>query len=267
MRRSIFSLLRRVASPVARIALGLAVASCLAACGRSATPSPRLTVFAAASLTDVLPEVAAAWKEEGGVEIAFSFGSTSKLVPQILEGAPADVLVSADEAWMDRLAAGGKADAGSRVVLVRNELVFVVPKGTARPPSSPGGLPGPFGKIALAGEHVPAGRYAKAALEHAGVWAAVAPRVVRADDVRMTLRWVSAGETDGGVVYRTDALADPKVVVAFVFAADTHPPITYPGAVVVGSPRAADAARFLAFCRGERAQALFARRGFAPAAR
>jgi len=237
------------------------------ACGRDDAVRPRLVVFAAASLTDVLPEVAEAWKAEGGLDVTFAFGATSKLVPQILEGAPADVLISADEAWMDKLTAGGKADAASRVVLARNELVFVVPVGAATPPGGPRELPGPLGKIALAGEHVPAGKYAKASLEHAGVWAAVAPRVVRADDVRMTLKWVSAGEADGGIVYRTDARADPKVVVAFAFPADTHPPITYPAAAVTGSPRAADAARFLAFCRGPTAQARFGRRGFGPAAR
>lgn len=251
--------LRRRSVLVGLLAGVLALAG---ACGRDDAARPRLVVFAAASLTDVLPEVAEAWKAEGGLDVAFAFGATSRLVPQILEGAPADVLISADEAWMDKLAAGGRADRASRVVLARNELVFVVPVGAATPPSGPRELPGPLGKIALAGEHVPAGTYAKASLKHAGVWAAVAPRVVRADDVRIALRWVASGDADGGVVYRTDAAADPKVTVAFAFPADSHPPIVYPAAVVAGSPRAADAARFLAFCRGPKALAAFARRGF-----
>jgi molybdate transport system substrate-binding protein len=88
-------------------------------------PTAPLTVFAAASLTDVLPEVATAWKANGGLDVRFSFGATSKLVPQVIEGAPADVLVSADDAWMDTLDQAGQVQAGSRIVVARNELVFI----------------------------------------------------------------------------------------------------------------------------------------------
>jgi molybdate transport system substrate-binding protein len=226
-----------------------------------ASPAP-LTVFAAASLTDVLPEIATAWKADGGAEVRFSFGATSKLVPQVIEGAPADVLVSADEAWMDKLNEAGKMEPGSRVVLARNELVFVVPKQAAAAPKSASELPGTLKKIALAGENVPAGKYAKSALEKAGVWAAVEPRVVRGEDVRLTLRWVSGGDADGGVVYRTDAMADSSVKVAFAFPAASHAPIVYPAAVIKGTARAADAARFLAFCRSAKARAMMEKHGF-----
>ena len=226
-------------------------------------PAP-LTVFAAASLTDVLPEIAAAWKAGGGAEVRFSFGATSKLVPQIIEGAPADALVSADEAWMDKLNDAGKVEPGSRAALARNTLVLIVPKDAAKIPASATDLPGELRKIALAGENVPAGKYAKAALEGAKVWTAVEPRVVRGEDVRLTLKWVSGGDADGGIVYRTDAKADPSVKVAFEFPEGSHAPIVYPAAVVKGSARAADAARFLEFCRGAKARPLFEKHGFLP---
>jgi molybdate transport system substrate-binding protein len=157
---------------------------------------------APASLTDVLPEVAA-WKAEGGLDVARSSARQQTRAADPLGRA---CRRPGEPTRRDGLAAaGGKADGASSAVLARNELVFVVPVGASQPPTGPAALPGPLGKRALAGENVPAGKYAKAALEHAGVWAAVAPRVVRADDVRMTLKWVSAGEADGGVVYRTDA--------------------------------------------------------------
>lgn len=229
-------------------------------CAMAATPA--LTVFAAASLSDVLPEIAAAWKDDGGPEVYFSFGATSKLVPQVIEGAPADILVTADEAWMDKLNDAGLVQPGSPVILARNTLVFIVPSDGAASPVSPAELPGELKKIALAGENVPAGKYAKAALAKANVWTAVEPRVVRAEDVRLTLRWVAGGDAAGGIVYGSDAKADPSVNVAFVFAADSHPPIVYPAAVIKGSPRAAVAARFLEFCRRAKARTLFEKHGF-----
>jgi molybdate transport system substrate-binding protein len=127
-------------------------------------------------------------------------------------------------------------------------------------------LPGSLKRIALAGENVPAGRYARAALEQTGVWAAVRPRVVPGDDVRLTLRHVSGGDAEGGIVYATDARGTAQVRVAFTFPVDSHPPIVYPGAPMRASPRAAEAARFLEFCRGPTARAIFARFGFLPGA-
>jgi molybdate transport system substrate-binding protein len=225
-----------------------------------------LTMYAAKSLQDVLPDVAAAWKAESGKEARFDFDATSRLVQKVLEGAPADVFFSADEIWMERLVAGGKAVEATRAVVARNELVFVVPAGAADGPPEPTALPGRLRKIALAGENVPAGKYAKAALEALGAWKGVESRVVRGDDVRITLRWVASGEADGGVVYRTDALVEPKVRVAFAFAPGTHPPIVYPAAAVKGAARSVDGAAFVAFCRSAAAQAAFRRHGFLPAA-
>jgi molybdate transport system substrate-binding protein len=227
----------------------------------------RVTVYAAKSLQDVLPQVATAWKGDSGREVAFDFDATSRLVPKILEGAPADAFFSADEGWMDKLAAGGKVLAPSRVVVARNELVFVVPAAAKDAPASAAALPGGLREIALAGENVPAGKYAKAALSSLGRWKDVEPRVVRGDDVRVTLRWVAAGEAEGGVVYRTDALAEKRVRVAFAFPPDTHPPVVYPAAAVKGAKQESAGAEFVAYCRGPVAQEIFRRFGFPPAGR
>jgi molybdate transport system substrate-binding protein len=248
-----------------RASLACLAASLLAACGGDRPARDSITVYAAASLRDVLPAVARAWESQGGLPVRFSFDATSRIVPQVLEGAPADAVVCADAPWMDALEEAGMVAPGSRVAIATNELVFVTAVGRP-PPESPAGLPGDLAQVALAGENVPAGRYARAALETAGVWGAVEPRVVRAGDVRLALAWVSSGEADGGVVYRTDARSDPRVAVAFAFPAGSHPPVAYPAAVVRGARRAAEAVRFLGFCAGSRGAAILREHGFLPGA-
>lgn len=247
---------------LALIAAGALLAGVRGATARAAPPP--LTVFAAASLTDVLPAIVTAWQASDEGPVRFSFGATSKVVRQVIEGAPADVVITADEDWMRRLEVSAGVEPGSLTVLARNELVFVVANEVREAPASAAELPGALRRIALAGEHVPAGRYAETALERAGVWERVAPRVVRADDVRLALRWVSIGDVEGGVVYRTDAWADPGVRTAFAFAPDPAAPIVYSAAVVRGAARAADGSRFLAFCRSDAARAVLARHGFLP---
>jgi len=222
-----------------------------------------LLVLAAASLTDVLPRVAARWEEVGGMPVRFSFDATSRLAPQVLQGVPADLFFSADEAWMDWVAESGGIEEESRVSLLANELVLVVPEGAEFRPLDAGGLVSPeLGHLALAGENVPAGRYGQAALESTGVWGSVEGRVVRAGNVRGALEWVARREVDAAVVYRTDAMAEPRVSVAFTFPDDSHPPITYPAAVVRGAPERDAARRFLAFCRTPEAREVFQGEGF-----
>lgn len=244
----------KILSFVALLLMAVAVAPSSA----QQADSPAITVFAAASLTDVLPKVAAAWKEQGGSEVTFSFDATSRLAKQIEAGAPADLFFSADEEWMDYAAQKSLIDATTRLKLLGNELVVIVPRDSAHIPESPQQLNGDWlVHLALAGEAVPAGKYAFAALTSVGVWDELQDKVVRGDNVRMALEYVARGEAEAGIVYRTDATSNPKVKVAFAFPAGTHPEIVYPAAMVKGISHPREAKAFLAFCQGPEAKAIF----------
>ena len=225
-----------------------------------------LVVLAASSLQDVLPVVAQAWYAESGVPVRFSFDATSRLAPQILRGAPADVFVSADEVWMRWLEERGGVEGASIRPVTTNQLVFVVPRGASDPPGDPRSIArSDLARIALAGENVPAGRYARAALESVGSWRTVEPRVIRGGSVRGALEWVARAEADGGIVYRTDALAEDRVTLAFAFEGEAYPAPTYPGAVTTRTEHREAAEAFLDFMSGAEAVALFAAAGFGPA--
>lgn len=238
--------------------------------GRAAVPSApeppadsALLVLAASSLTDVLPRVAALWLEDGGVPTTFSFGATSRLAPQVVEGAPGDLFFSADGIWMDWVAERGGILEDTRTDLLGNELVVVVRREDAGEVTGPRELAGPVVRhLALAGENAPAGRYGRAALEAMGIWESVASRVVRAGNVRGALEWVALGEAEAGIVYRTDAQAEDRVTVAFSFPAGTHPEIRYAAAVLTGAPDSDLARAFLDYCRTPRAANVFRRAGF-----
>jgi len=231
----------------------------------SRDPDSTLLVLAAASLADVLPQVAALWEAGGGIPITFSFDATSRVAPQILQGAPADLFFSADEEWMDWVAEGGGIRTETRRTVLGNELVVVVPARSTFLPADPGELVGPdLHRLALAGENVPAGRYGKAALEYSGVWELAVERVVRAGNVRGALEWVALGEVEAALVYRTDALAEPRVRLAFPFPVGSHPPITYPAAVTRSAPHPEAAEAFLAFCESDGARGVFLAHGFLP---
>ena len=220
------------------------------------------TVLAAASLKDALDEVAGAYP----AKLVIAYGASSALARQIDSGAPADLFISADLAWMDYLEKNGRLAPGTRRNLLRNRLVLIAP---AKQPVKLQPAPGfsiakalGNGRIALADpQSVPAGKYAKAAFEKLGVWDQVAPRVAAAENVRAALALVSRGEALLGVVYQTDANADRGVMVAGVFPADTHPPIVYPAAALKGAN--AGAVQFLEFLSQPRARAIFEKHGFA----
>jgi molybdate transport system permease protein len=227
------------------------------------TQDSTLLLLSAASLTDVLPQVAERWEELGGLPIRFSFDATSRVAPQILQGAPADLFFSADERWMDWVAERGGIQRETRRTVLANELVAVVPERMTTWPENPQALVSAnLGRIGLAGENVPAGRYGQAALEATGVWEALSSRVVRAGTVRAALEWAALGEVDLAVVYRTDALAEGRVRVAFAFPPHTHPPITYPAAVTRESSYPLAAEAFLAFCETAEAREVFRAHGF-----
>jgi molybdate transport system substrate-binding protein len=155
--------------------------------------------------------------------------------------------------------------AGTRRDLLGNQLVLVVPANAAWAPASTAELSSPsLVHLALAGEHVPAGKYGRAALESDGVWSSVQPKIVRGDNVRTTLAWVSRGEAEAAVVYATDAKADPAVKSAFTFPAASHPPIVYPAAVVAASAHVDQAKVFLDFCASPMGMEIFAQAGFLP---
>lgn len=228
--------------------------------------APALVVLAASSLTETLNTVAGAWTAAGHPPVTLSFDASSRLATQIEAGAPADAFFSADEVWMDHLAGKGLIDPATRADLLGNTLVAVLPRASPLALSGAQDLGRPqIRRLALAGENVPAGRYARAALGSLGAWDAVSARVVSGDNVRAVLGWVAKGEADAGVVYATDARVEPAVKVAFPFPATSHPAIVYPAAVVQGSARAAEAADFLRYCRGPEAMAVFLAAGFTSA--
>ena len=200
-----------------------------------------VTVYAAASLTEVLEDVAVAFTADSRIPVRFSFGASSMLARQIEAGAPADVFISADQEWMDYLQTRGLIDPGTRHDIVANDLVLVAPvSSTLSLKIGPGftlaAALGEAGRLALADPYsVPAGLYARTALVRLGVWSGVERRIVSADNVRTALNFVARGEAPLGIVYATDARVEPRVRVVDVFPAATHAPITYPAAAAAGS--------------------------------
>ncbi|HYE05941.1 MAG TPA: molybdate ABC transporter substrate-binding protein [Planctomycetota bacterium] len=228
-----------------------------------------ITIFAAASTTDAVRAVARAYEAAHGVAVHGSFASSSTLAKQVIEGAPADLFLSADQQWMDHLAERGAIDAASRVDLLANELVIITP--AERPLSVTVTEGFDFaatfaGRLAIGDPtHVPAGIYAREAFIALGWWEALRGRLAPAVDVRATLKLVELGEADAGVVYATDARVSSRVVVAARIPAGLHTPIRYPVALTATAGPAA--AAFLAYLRGAEAQAMFAAAGFtAPSA-
>ncbi len=234
--------------------------------GRAAGGSAGPLVYAAASLTEVLEQVGADYARERGGAVRFSFASTATLARQIEAGARADLFVSADQEWMDYLDRRGLVQRASRIDLLGNRLVIVAPTDSTVTLAIGRGMPiraalGDRGRLALADPaSVPAGKYAKAALSSLGAWPEVEGRVVAAENVRMALLFVARGEAPLGVVYATDARAEPKVRVVGEFPADAHPPIVYPAALARDAR--ATAAAFLQYLTGPAARARFEAAGF-----
>src|SRR5690606_27039005 len=212
-------------------------------------------VFAAASLKNALDDINAAWKDETGKEATISYAGSSALARQIEEGAPADVFISADLAWMAYLSDRNLTRQDTEVELLGNRIVLIAPGCD---------LAGALGDERLAMANVdpgPAGKYGKAALTALGVWDAVSAKVAQAENVRAALALVAAGEAPLGIVYQTDAAADPSVKIVAAFPEDTHEPIVYPAALTAES-KAAAAPAFLAYLKTDRARAVFEEQGF-----
>jgi molybdate transport system substrate-binding protein len=226
-----------------------------------------VVVFAAASLKNALDAAAAAWREATGGTTSISYAGSSALAQQIEQGAPAGLFISANAEWMDYLAERGLIVAESRIDLLGNRLVLVAPadSGIAVDIAPGFDLAGALGDghLAMANtDAVPAGIYGKQALTALGVWESVAPRVAQAQDVRAALALVALGEAPLGIVYATDAGAEPGVRIVAAFPEETHDRIIYPAALVAGAENEA-ARSLLDFLRSDAAAPFFEAEGFA----
>lgn len=226
----------------------------------------RVTVFAAASLKNALDAVNAACEADVGEQATVSYAASSALAKQIEEGAPADVFMSADLDWMKYLADKNHIKADTETKLLGNSIVLIAPADSKAETKIEKGfdLAGLLGDGRLAMgdvKAVPAGKYGKAALESLGVWASVADKVAQAENVRAALALVSTGEAPLGIVYKTDAAADPKVKVVGAFPESSHPPIVYPVAQTAES-KDPETPAFLKCLQSDKAKEIFEAQGF-----
>ncbi|HEY5043815.1 MAG TPA: molybdate ABC transporter substrate-binding protein [Verrucomicrobiae bacterium] len=223
-----------------------------------------ITVFAAASLTDSLKAIAANYENQSGDKITFNFAASSTLARQIQEGAPADIFFSADEAQMNGLAKKSLIDPATRKTCLGNLLVVVVPNDSALQIKSAADLTNASVKqIALADpKSVPAGVYAKAWLGKLQLWPAIEPKVVPTENVRAALAAVASGNVDAGVVYKTDAAISKSVKIACEMPRADRPDISYPMAIVRGSPQPEAAKKFLDYLSSKEAGRVFTQYGF-----
>ena len=229
------------------IALGLVLLA------HAALGQDRVLVFAAASLKNALDEVNAAY----GRPVTAAYAASSALARQIESGAPAQVFISADTEWMDHLAKKARLVSGTRTNLLGNRLVWIAPVGR-KPHGEPLAALGPIDRLAMADpQHVPAGKYAKAALEGMGAWERVSRRIAATENVRAALALVARAEAPLGIVYETDAFAEPKVWIAGRIDARLHPAIVYPAARI-----GTGGEEYFRFLVSEPAARIFARHGF-----
>lgn len=237
----------------------------LAFAGLLALPAPaaEITVSAAASLSNALRDIAPLFEAaHPGTRLQLNFGASGALLQQIAKGAPADVFASADQETMDQAVSQRLVGPGRRD-FVSNTLVVIVPSSARRAPRTVAELAQPaYARVAIGlPASVPVGRYTKGALEAAGLWGAIAPKMIGAHNARQALDYVARGEVDAGFVYATDAaLMVDKVRVAFTVP--TARPIRYPVAALAGAPNAAGAQRFVDFLFTPPVQAVLARHGF-----
>ncbi len=249
-----------------RLLTCLALALAFAGASQPLRAQEQIMVFAAASLKNALDDLDTAFSRATGVKVTASYEASSALARQIEQGAPTDVFISADLRWMDYAAEHKLIKPDTRLNLLGNKLVLIAPKDSKLEKVAIGQgfdiakLAGD-GRIAVADvKAVPAGLYAKAALEKLGSWTAAAPKLAQAENVRATLAFVARGETPVGIVYETDARIESKVKIIGTFPDDSYPPVTYP--VAATATAKSMAARYLDFLRSSTAKAIFERYGF-----
>ncbi|ENZ7339566.1 molybdate ABC transporter substrate-binding protein [Klebsiella aerogenes] len=248
-----------------RFLTGAALTLCVS--GHALAQDGKITVFAAASLTNAMQDIAQAYKKERHVEVVSSFASSSTLARQIEAGAPADLFISADQKWMDYAVDKKSIDTATRTTLLGNSLVVVAPKASDRSDITINDktdwaslLQG--GRLAVGDpDHVPAGIYAKEALQKLGAWETLSPKLAPAEDVRGALALVERNEAPLGIVYGSDAVASKGVKVVGTFPEDSHKKVEYPLAIVDGHKNATVTA-FYDYLKGPEASAIFKRYGF-----
>jgi molybdate transport system substrate-binding protein len=244
----------------------LAMLIALAAGGAARAETP-LSIFAAASLTNAFTDIGTLWQAQGHPPIKFNFAASSTLAQQIEHGAPADLFASADELWMDHLVKTQHIRPETRADFAGNSLVLVERRDTGKPITlKPGanlaGVLGTGGRLAVGDPaSVPAGIYARQALEKLGLWESVKDRLAPADSVRTALLLVAHGEAPAGIVYVTDAQTSPGLLIAGHFPAGSHDPIRYPAAATTLA-HLPEATEFLAFLHSQPAGDVFAHYGF-----
>jgi len=246
-----------------RILVFLGAVMSLVAATASSARSSEARIYAAASLTDVIEAVTAQFEPSRNSRVVASYGASNMLAEQLHEGAAPGVFVSASVEWVDKLDGWGLVETGTRVNLASNTLVVIVPTGALDPPKTIEELADvKYARIALADPAaVPAGKYAKAALDKAGVFAALRKRVVAAQDVRTALTYVERREAAVGIVYATDAAASAKVDVAFVVPSHLYPKIVYSMVLVKGANRSSR--ELYELLKTAKAQDAFEKAGFA----
>src|SRR6478672_1562128 len=244
--------------------LGLAVA--IAFAPAAAFAQDGLVIFAAASLKNALDDIATGWKDSGKPAAKISYAASSALAKQMEQGAPADLFISADLDWMDYVEKKDLIQKDTRINLLGNKIVLIAPRDSNVTVDVKQGfdlakaLAG--GKLAMANvDSVPAGKYGKAALQKLGAWDGVKDKIAQADNVRAALLLVARGEAPFGIVYSTDAAAEPNVKIVGEFPADSHPPIIYPAAVIKDA-KSADAKPFLDYLKTIQARPAFEKQGF-----
>lgn len=234
------------------------------ACSRALLHAAEINVYAAASLSDVMRQIATEYEKASGDKLVFNFGASSFLARQIQEGAPADIFFSADEAKMDDLQKRGLVVPETRKRRLSNQLVIVTARDGVPPINSPADLAGPMVKrVALADpKAVPAGIYAKEYLEKLKLWSSVEPKVVPTENVRGALAAVESGNVEAGIVYKTDAAISRKVKVAYAVPPADGPKISYPMALIKDSHQPQAAAAFLKYLDSDAAAKVFEANGF-----
>lgn len=246
--------------------LGAVLALAMAPAG-VAQAQDSTVIFAAASLKNALDEIAGAWSKETGKPMPkISYAASSALAKQMEQGAPADMFISADTDWMDHVDKKDLIRKDTRINLLGNKIVLIAPRDTKATVEVKQGFDLAkalgTGRLAMANvDAVPAGKYGKAALEKLGAWNGVKDKVAQAENVRAALLLVSRGEAPLGIVYATDAAADPNVKIVGEFPADSHPPIIYPAALTKDS-KAADARAFFDYLKSSKARPAFEKQGF-----